>query len=51
MTKNFEEIEDSLGIAKSDPVVDVVKSEVVSERDKILTLKRTMSMLEEITIQ
>lgn len=34
MTKNFEEIEDSLGIAKSDPVVDVVKSEVVSERDK-----------------
>lgn len=34
MTKNFEEIEDSLGIAKSDPPVDVVKSEVVSERDK-----------------
>lgn len=34
MTKNFEEIENSLGIAKSDPVVDVVKSEVVSERDK-----------------
>ena len=34
MTKNFEEIEESLGIAKSDSVVDVVKSEVVSERDK-----------------
>lgn len=34
MTKNFEEIENSLGIAKSDPAVDVVKSEVVSERDK-----------------
>ena len=34
MTKNFDEIEDSLGIAKSDEKVDVMKSEVVPERSK-----------------
>ena len=34
MTKNFDEIEDSLGIAKSDEKVEVMKSEVVPERNK-----------------
>ena len=34
MTKNFDEIEDSLGIAKSDEKVEVMKSEVVPERSK-----------------
>ena len=34
MTKNFDEIEDSLGIAKSDEKVEIVKSEVVPERNK-----------------
>jgi hypothetical protein len=34
MTKNFDEIEDSLGISKSDEKVEVMKSEVVSERSK-----------------
>ncbi len=34
MTKNFDEIEDSLGIAKSDEKVEIMKSEVVPERNK-----------------
>ena len=34
MTKNFDEIEDSLGIAKSDEKVEIMKSEVVPERSK-----------------
>ena len=34
MTKNFDEIEDSLGIAKSEEKVEVMKSEVVPERNK-----------------
>lgn len=34
MTKNFDEIEDSLGIAKSDEKVEVMKSEVIPERSK-----------------
>ena len=34
MTKNFDEIEDSLGIAKSDKKVEIMKSEVVPERSK-----------------
>lgn len=34
MTKNFDEIEDSLGIAKSEEKVEVMKSEVVPERSK-----------------
>tara|TARA_B100000282_G_scaffold80499_1_gene55930 strand:+ start:9951 stop:10367 length:417 start_codon:yes stop_codon:yes gene_type:complete len=34
MTKNFDEIEDSLGIAKSDEKVEIMKSEVIPERSK-----------------
>ena len=34
MTKNFDEIEDSLGIAKSDEKVEIMKSEVVPEKSK-----------------
>jgi len=34
MTKNFDEIEDSLGIAKSEEKVEIMKPEVVSERNK-----------------
>ena len=34
MTKNFDEIEDSLGIAKSDEKIEIMKSEVVPERSK-----------------
>lgn len=34
MTKNFDEIEDSLGIAKSDEKVEIMKPEVVPERSK-----------------
>jgi len=34
MTKNFDEIEDSLGIEKSDEKVEIMKSEVVPERSK-----------------
>ena len=34
MTKNFDEIEDSLGIAKSEEKVEIMKSEVVPERNK-----------------
>ena len=34
MTKNFDEIEDSLGIAKSDEKVEIMKLEVVPERSK-----------------
>ena len=34
MAKNFDEIEDSLGIAKSDEKVEIMKSEVVPERNK-----------------
>ena len=34
MTKKFDEIEDSLGIAKSDEKVEIMKSEVVPERSK-----------------
>lgn len=34
MTKNFDEIEDSLGIAKSDEKVEIMKSEVITERSK-----------------
>tara|TARA_B100000530_G_C15760096_1_gene409218 strand:+ start:333 stop:749 length:417 start_codon:yes stop_codon:yes gene_type:complete len=34
MTKNFDEIEDSLGIAKSEEKVEIMKPEVVPERNK-----------------
>ena len=34
MTKNFDEIEESLGNAKSDEKVEIMKSEVVPERSK-----------------
>ena len=34
MTKNFDEIEDSWGIAKSDEKVEIMQSEVVPERSK-----------------
>jgi hypothetical protein len=34
MTKNFDEIEDSLGIAKNEEKVEIMKPEVVPERNK-----------------
>ena len=34
MTKSFDEIEDSLGIAKSEEKVEIMKPEVVPERNK-----------------
>ena len=34
MTKNFDEIEDSLGLAKSEEKVEIMKPEVVPERNK-----------------
>ena len=34
MTKNFDDIEDSLGIAKSEEKVEIMKPEVVPERNK-----------------